>query len=108
MNKILLDQISKYAEDREIDYIAAKVIGEQQGIIWKNENQLVELKQAIDLYLQTFDLEKFELVEAKIKALCNKKTKASEEAEELTHFTASEKQMRKPKSKQNVMKGKKK
>ncbi len=107
MNDVLLKQISKYAEDREIDYIAAKVIGEQQGIVWKNEQQLVELKQTIDLYLKTFDMERFELVEMKIKALAGKNTRTTEEAEELTSFAPTEKQVRKPKSSKNVMKGKK-
>ena len=108
MNKVLFTQINKYAEDREIDYIAAKVIGEQQGIVWKNENQLVELKQVIDMYLKTFEESRFKLVEMKIKALSGKNTRTSEEAEEMTHYAATEKQMRKPKSKQNVMKKKKK
>jgi len=108
MNKVLFTQINKYAEDREIDYIAAKVIGEQQGIVWKNENQLVELKQVIDMYLKTFEESRFKLVEMKIKALSGKNTRTSEEAEEMTHYAATEKQMRKPNSKQNVMKKKKK
>lgn len=70
MNEALLKQISNYAEDREIDYISAKVIGEQQGINWQSEAQLVEFKQTIDLYLKTFDISKFELVEEKIEELC--------------------------------------
>lgn len=118
MDKALLMQISKYAEDREIDYTAATVIGEQQGIVWKNEAQLVEFKQAIDMYLKTFDVQRLELVEATIKKFGGNtkpkvtsigggaNAKTTEEAEELTHYAATEKQIRKPKSKQNVMKGK--
>lgn len=108
MNKVLFTQINKYTEDREIDYIAVKVIGEQQGIVWKNEQQLVELKQVIDRYLKTFEEKNFALVEMKIKALSGKNTRTAEEAEELTHFAATEKQMRKPNSKQNIMKKKSK
>lgn len=104
MNNALFQQIHKYAEDREIDFVAAKVIGEQQGIVWKNEGQLVEFKQVIDTYLKTFEERNFELIEMKIQALSGKNTRTPEEAEEMTSFAATEKQMRKPKSSKNVMK----
>jgi hypothetical protein len=104
MNNALFQQIHKYAEDREIDYISAKVIGEQHGIVWKSEGQLVEFKQVVDNYLKTFEDKNFQLIEMKIKALSGKNTRTTEEAEEMTHYAATEKQMRKPHSKQNVMK----
>jgi hypothetical protein len=102
MNNALFQQIHKYAEDREIDYISAKVIGEQHGIVWKSEGQLVEFKQVVDNYLKTFEDKNFQLIEMKIKALSGKNTRTTEEAEEMTHYAATEKQMRKPHSKQNV------
>ena len=69
MNDQLFSVIHKFAEDREIDYISAKVVGEQFGFEFENESVLVEWKQAIDLYLKTFEQEKFD----KIEEMCNKK-----------------------------------
>lgn len=63
MNTNLLNTIHKYAEDREIDYLAAKVIAEQCGVSFKSESQLVELKQVIDRYLKTFEERAFENIE---------------------------------------------
>lgn len=63
MNTNLLNTIHKYAEDREIDYLAAKVIAEQSGVTFKSESQLVELKQVIDRYLKTFEECAFENIE---------------------------------------------
>ena len=66
MDDTLLTQISKHAEDREIDYVSATVIGQQQGIVWRDEAQLVEFKQTIDMYLKTFDESYFALIEETI------------------------------------------
>ena len=63
MNRALFEQINKYAEDREIDFTAAKVIGEQQGIVWSNENELVAFKQVVDRYLKTFDINELDNVD---------------------------------------------
>lgn len=63
MNKNLQSAIHKYAEDREIDYIAAKVIGEQNGLVFKSEKDLVEWKQTIDRYLKTFNQNDWSVVE---------------------------------------------
>lgn len=75
MNQALLNAIHKYAEDREIDYIAAKVIAEQYGIEFKNESELVEWKQTVDMYLKTFEESKFEDIENWLeeKKKCKKK-----------------------------------
>ena len=54
--------IHRYAEDREIDYTSAKVIGEQQGLLFKNENELLVWKQSIDEYLKRFDDKSFDKV----------------------------------------------
>lgn len=117
MDKGLLEQISKHADDREIDYVSATIIGEQQGIVWKNEAQLVEFKQAIDMYLKTFELERLDLIEAKIakfKGVGKPKVegiggganaRTSEEAESLTQYAVTPKTLRKGKT-QKVLKGK--
>ena len=55
MNKDLLNAIHKYAEDREIDYMAAKVIAEMYGVEFTAEKELVEWKQVVDRYLKTFE-----------------------------------------------------
>ncbi len=55
MNENLRNTIHRYAEDREIDYISARVIGEQNGLTFKNEGELSAWKQTIDRYLKTFD-----------------------------------------------------
>jgi len=55
MNKELQATIHRYAEDREIDYISAKVIGEQYGKIFKTQQDLMEWKSTIDRYLKTFE-----------------------------------------------------
>lgn len=106
MDNALVQQISKYAEDREIDWVAAQVIGQQQGIVWESQEQLIEFKQAIDMYLKTFEVEKLDLVEEKINKFRGfskpkitavyggANTQDVEAAEELTHYAATERQMR--------------
>lgn len=71
MDKQLLSVIHKYAEDREIDWTSAKVIGEQYGKVFKSEDDLREWKQLIDNYLGTFNVEDF----AKVEEACKKKAK---------------------------------
>lgn len=78
MDNALLKQIHKYAVDRSIDWTAATVIGEQHGIEWKSEGQLKEFKLVVDTYLKTFDLDNFELIEAKIAELSGKTVGDSE------------------------------
>jgi hypothetical protein len=55
MNKILQATIHKYAEDREIDYVSAKNLGEAYGLKFKDESSLLEWKQTIDRYLKSFN-----------------------------------------------------
>lgn len=69
MDNQLLTVIHKYAEDREIDWTSAKVIGEQYGKVFKSEDDLREWKQTIDNYLKTFSAEAFE----KVEEACKKK-----------------------------------
>jgi len=60
MNKSLLNAIHRYAEDREIDYIAAKYIVESYtGHKITTQDEMVKWKQEIDMYLKTFDEKKF-------------------------------------------------
>lgn len=63
MNKELQAQIHRFAEDREIDYVSAKVLGEQYGLEFKSESDLAIWKQVIDRYLKTFDESAFEDIE---------------------------------------------
>lgn len=63
MDKNLQSVIHKYAEDREIDYMAAKVIGEQYGLSFSSEQDLIEWKQTIDRYLKTFEEKDFDAIE---------------------------------------------
>lgn len=107
MNKMLLEQLHRYTEDREIDYASAQYLGESFGIVWKSQQQLVEFKQAIDTYLKTFSLENFAIVESKVNVLTGKNTRSTEEAEQLTVFAAEPKTLRKP-SQRKILKGKKK
>ena len=96
MNKQLLNTIHKYAEDREIDYIAAKVIAEQHGVEFTAENELVEWKQIVDRYLKTFEESAFEDIEAWLeekscgsdKKKKKKKESSEEEVKESTEETA--------------------
>ena len=106
MNKMLLEQLHRYTEDREIDYASAQYLGESFGIVWKNQQQLVEFKQVIDTYLKTFSLESFAIVEAKVNVLTGKNTRSTEEAEQLTVFAAEPKTLRKP-GQRKVLKNKK-
>src|SRR6056297_814913 len=75
MDNQLLAVIHKYAEDREIDWTSAKVIGEQYGRVFKSEDDLREWKQVIDNYLKTFNADDF----AKIEEACKKKVAKAEE-----------------------------
>jgi len=63
MNNDLLNIIHKYAEDREIDWTAAKIIGEQQGLEFKSESDLLEWKTVVDSYLKTFTESNLQLIE---------------------------------------------
>jgi len=107
MNKMLLEQLHRYTEDREIDYSSAQYLGESFGIVWKNQQQLVEFKQVIDTYLKTFSLENFAIVESKLNVLTGKNTRSTEEAEQLTVYAAEPKTLRKPEQRK-VFKNKKK
>jgi hypothetical protein len=107
MNKMLLEQLHRYTEDREIDYFSAQYLGESFGIIWKNQQQLVEFKQAIDTYLKTFSAESFAIIESKVNVLTGKNTRTTEEAEQLTVYAAEPKTLRKP-GQRKVLKNKKK
>lgn len=77
MNQNLLNAIHKYAEDREINYIAAKVIAEQYGVEFTAESELVEWKQTVDRYLKTFEESAFGDIENWLeeKKKCKKATK---------------------------------
>jgi len=65
MDKELQKSIHRYAEDREIDYVSAKMLGEQRGLHFGNENDLMAWKKVVDRYLKTFnesdwnDIEKY-------------------------------------------------
>lgn len=63
MDKTLQSTIHRYAEDREIDYVSARVLGEQHGLTFKNENDLLEWKKVIDRYLKTFNESDWQAVE---------------------------------------------
>lgn len=63
MNKTLQATIHKYAEDREIDYVSAKNLGESYGLKFKNENDLLEWKQTVDRYLKSFDESAWKAIE---------------------------------------------
>lgn len=106
MNKMLLEQLHRYTEDREIDYSSAQYLGESFGIKWKSQQDLVEFKQVIDTYLKTFSAESFAIVESKINVLTGNNTRTTEEAEQLTVFAAEPKTLRKPRQRK-VLKGKK-
>jgi len=106
MNQMLLEQLHRYTEDREIDYSSAQYLGASFGVIWENQQQLVEFKQAIDLYLKTFSAENFAIVESKINVLTGKNTRSTEEAEQLTTYAVEPKTLRKPKQRK-VLKSKK-
>ena len=80
MDQNLLNLIHKYAEDREIDWVAAKIIGEQQGLVFKNENELSEWKNVVDRYLKTFNASDFEAIEEACKK--GKKKKEIKESED--------------------------
>ncbi len=80
MNKMLLEQLHRYAEDREIDYSSAQYLGEQFGVRWKSQKQLVEFKNAIDYYLKTFDQNNFAIVEGMLNELCGKTSGTGVEA----------------------------
>lgn len=75
MNNFLLNAIHKYAEDREIDYIAAQIIGEEYGKKFKSQDDLIEWKQLIDRYLKTFNAKDFEAIEEELhlNEKCDKK-----------------------------------
>ena len=66
MNKELLNSIHRYAEDREIDYISAQIIGERYGKKFPDQATLIEWKQLVDKYLKTFDPEAFEALEEEL------------------------------------------
>ena len=63
MDQNLINLIHKYTEDREIDWIAAKIIGEQQGLEFKSENDLLKWKNTVDKYLKTFEANDFQSIE---------------------------------------------
>ncbi len=64
MNKELQKQIHRYAYDREIDYTSARMLGEQNGIRFKDSDQLLEFKNIVDNYLKTFNEKDFEIIES--------------------------------------------
>lgn len=80
MNQNLLNTIHKFAEDREIDYMSAKVVGETFGRTFKNEADLVEWKQLIDVYLKSFESSAFSKIEMVLEA--KKKEQNPEVADE--------------------------
>ena len=82
MNKELLNAIHKYAEDREIDYMAAKIIAEQYGVEFFAESELVDWKQTVDMYLKTFEEEAFQNIENWLeeKKKCKDKDKKKKKA----------------------------
>lgn len=77
MDNQLLSLIHKFAEDREIDWTSAKVIGEQYGKTFKTEDDLREWKYKIDNYLKTFNASDFEKIEEACKSKKKKSKKKS-------------------------------
>lgn len=67
MNNDLKRAIHNYAYDREIDYTSAQYIGEQFGMKFGSQSELISWKQAIDVYLKTFSEENLQKVENMIK-----------------------------------------
>lgn len=63
MDQGLKAQIHRYAENREIDYVSARNLGNIYGVSLKNENELREWKQLIDRYLKTFKEDAFYAIE---------------------------------------------
>lgn len=83
MDNQLLATIHKYAEDREIDWTSAKVIGEQYGKIFKSEDDLREWKYIIDNYLKTFSADAFQKIEEACKGKKKNKKKATTETKQV-------------------------
>lgn len=73
MDQGLKTQIHRYAENREIDYVSAKNLGNVYGVSLRNENELREWKQLIDRYLKTFNEDAFFAIEE----ACNKDGKGT-------------------------------
>jgi len=63
MDKTLQSTIHRYVENREIDFVSAKVIGEQYGLTFRSENDLLEWKNVVDRYLKTFEESAWEDIE---------------------------------------------
>lgn len=63
MDKTLQSTIHRYVENREIDYVSAKMIGEQYGLVFRNESDLLEWKNVVDRYLKTFEESAWENIE---------------------------------------------
>jgi len=51
----LVKMIHQFADDREIDFRSLQYIFEECGAVVENENDLLEMKQSVDEYLQHFD-----------------------------------------------------
>ena len=66
MNKDLQIAIHRYAEDREIDYMSAKLIGEKYGKKFAGQKDLIEWKYLIDSYLKTFNESAWNLIEKEL------------------------------------------
>ncbi|HRZ86105.1 MAG TPA: hypothetical protein P5277_05000 [Candidatus Paceibacterota bacterium] len=89
MDQGLKAQIHRYAENREIDYLSAKNLGNAYGIEFANENELVEFKQTIDRYLKTFEDSAFEAIEEACKK--KKKKKVVEESYDIEAYADDDK-----------------
>jgi len=88
MDQGLKAQIHRYAENREIDYLSAKNLGNAYGIEFANEKELVEFKQTIDKYLKTFQESDFEAIEEACK---KKKVKVVEESYDVEAYADDDK-----------------
>lgn len=106
------DQLHRFADNREIDYVSAKNLGEMNGMKFKNEGELIEWKKSIDDYLLTFQDEALKKVEEacsnnkkKNKSKNNDKTmpvaEAKGEERNYTSYAKDEMEDEKPKKKRN-------
>jgi predicted unusual protein kinase regulating ubiquinone biosynthesis (AarF/ABC1/UbiB family) len=65
--KKLVEMIHQFADAREIDYSSVKHIFETCGAVIKNEQDLQEMKQHVDRYLQNFDQQHLKKIEHRFK-----------------------------------------
>lgn len=64
MDTNLFNMIHQYAQNREIDYASAKALAEHYGTHFKNMDSLVEFKNIVDTYLQSYNANDYAVVES--------------------------------------------